>query len=97
MLKTKVLLCLFCCLVLSACGSDEKKSVQPQALKVRLASVSAATMEESSVFGATLAAKETVEVRAKISGYLREQIFTEGALLQEGALLYKLDDRTLAA
>jgi len=83
--------------VLSACGSDEKNSVQPEALKVRLAAVSATTVEESSVFGATLAAKETVEVRAKISGYLREQLFTEGALLQEGALLYKLDDRTLAA
>jgi len=97
MLKTKILLCLSCCLVLSACGSDEKKSAQPSALKVRLAAVVSATVEESSVFGATLAAKETVEVRAKISGYLREQLFTEGALLQEGALLYKLDDRTLVA
>ena len=97
MLKTKILLCLFCCLVLSACGSDEKRSAQPEALKVRLAAVSVNAMEESSVFGSTLAAKETVEVRAKISGYLREQLFTEGALLQEGSLLYKLDDRTLAA
>jgi len=97
MLKTKVLLCLFCCFVLSACGSDEKNSVQPEALKVRLAAVSAVTVEETSVFGATLAAKETVEVRAKVSGYLREQLFTDGALLREGALLYKLDDRTLAA
>ena len=97
MLKTKILLCLCCCLALSACGSDEKKSSQPEALKVRLADVSTITLEASSVFGATLAAKETVEVRAKISGYLREQLFTEGALLQEGAQLYKLDDRTLAA
>jgi len=97
MLKIKILLCLFCCLVLSACGSDEKKSVQPETLKVRLAAVSPITMEASSVFGATLAAKETVEVRAKVSGYLREQLFADGALLQEGALLYRMDDRTLAA
>jgi membrane fusion protein (multidrug efflux system) len=97
MLKAKMLLCLFCCLAFSACGSDEKKSAQPEALKVRLAAVSVTTTEESAVFGATLAAKETVEVRAKVSGYLREQFFTDGALLQEGALLYKLDDRTLTA
>ena len=97
MLKTKILLCLFCCFVLSACGNDEKKSVQPEARKVRLDAVSAVTMEVSSVFGATLAAKETVEVRAKVGGYLREQLFIDGALLQEGALLYRLDDRGLAA
>ena len=97
MLKTSALLCLLCCCVLSACGSDEKKPVRQEALKVRLAAATVATTEESAVYGATLAAKETVEVRAKVSGYLREQLFTDGALLRESTPLYKLDDRTLAA
>ena len=97
MLKTRILCCLFCYLVLSACGSDERTPTRPEALKVRLATASFSTTEESAVYGATLAAKETVEVRAKVSGYLREQLFTDGALLREATPLYKLDDRTLTA
>ncbi|MCL2000263.1 MAG: efflux RND transporter periplasmic adaptor subunit [Planctomycetes bacterium] len=95
MLKARALLFLLCLLVLSACGNDEKKAAAPAALKVRLTAVSVDTVEEAAEFSATLTAKETVEVRAKINGYLREQLFTEGVEVQEGALLYKLDDRTL--
>jgi membrane fusion protein (multidrug efflux system) len=97
MLKLRTLLLLFCAFALSACGNGEKEAAPPPALKVRLAPVSVIQSEEAAVFNATLAAKETVEVQAKVSGYLKEQLFNEGSLVQEGDLLYKLDDRELAA
>ena len=51
----------------------------------------------ASTFNATLAAKETVEVRSRISGYITERLFTEGAPVKSGDILYKLDDRDLTA
>ena len=38
-------------------------------------------------------AQETVEVRARISGYLQEVVFQEGQKVKEGDLLYKIDQR----
>lgn len=38
-------------------------------------------------------AQETVEVRARISGYLQEVVFQEGQKVKEGDLLYRIDQR----
>lgn len=84
-------------LVLSGCENDAAKAPQPEALKVVLAEVSQTTIKDQTTFNATLAAKETVEVRAKISGYLTDRLFDEGSQVKEGDILYKLDDRDLKA
>lgn len=38
-------------------------------------------------------ARETVDVRARISGYLQEVVFQEGQKVKEGDLLYRIDQR----
>ncbi|MDR1038933.1 MAG: efflux RND transporter periplasmic adaptor subunit [Deltaproteobacteria bacterium] len=68
-----------------------------KALRVRLAEAKAVSVEETASFDATLAARETVEVRARVQGYLTERLFAEGALVTKGTILYKLDDRDLKA
>jgi len=75
------------------CGEEPASGAH----KVKLAEALAATIEDSASFDAVLAAKETVEVRAKVQGYLVEKLFDEGAMVEEGALIYKLDDRELTA
>ncbi len=42
-------------------------------------------------------AKESVEIRARVSGYLEKVTFTEGALVKKGDLLYVIDSRPYAA
>jgi membrane fusion protein (multidrug efflux system) len=88
---------LLCCLLFFGCEGEAEKSAARNALKVRLAKAAAVSVEESMSFNATLAAKETVEVRAKVQGYLTERLFTEGSLVTKGTVLYKLDDRDLKA
>lgn len=52
---------------------------------------------QSATFSGTLSAKETVEVRARVSGYLSERLFEEGSQVKAGQVLYKIDDRDLKA
>ena len=88
---------ILCLLTALACGSDEGAKPPSAALKVRLAEATPAVIEESAAFDAVLAAKETVEVRAKIRGYLQERLFEEGTVVSRDAPLYRLDDRDLKA
>jgi membrane fusion protein (multidrug efflux system) len=90
-------LTLLCCLAVFGCEREAEKSAAHNVLKVRLAEAAAVSVEEEASFNATLTAKETVEIRARVQGYLKERLFTEGALVTEGTVLYKLDDRDLAA
>lgn len=81
--------------MLNAC-SNNKEQDSP-AMQVVVAPVEEAEIPIEASFSATLSAKETVEVRAKISGYITEKLFKEGAMVQEGEVLYRLDDRDLKA
>lgn len=82
---------------LSGCNDDEQHPVAASAMQVVMAPVEETEIPVEASFSATLAAKETVEVRAKISGYITEKLFKEGAMVQEGEVLYRLDDRDLKA
>ncbi|UQZ90452.1 hypothetical protein C4J81_15050 [Deltaproteobacteria bacterium Smac51] len=96
--KNQLLTIFICALaLLPGCGGGEEKAAEPQALKVVVAPVAEESAAVEARFNATLAAKETVEVRARVSGYLAEKSFEEGSSVNEGQILYKLDDRDLKA
>ncbi|MHC1713901.1 MAG: efflux RND transporter periplasmic adaptor subunit [Solidesulfovibrio sp.] len=40
-----------------------------------------------------VAAKENVEIRARVEGYLKERLFTEGSLVKKGELLFVIEPR----
>jgi membrane fusion protein, multidrug efflux system len=48
-------------------------------------------------FTGRLESPQSAEIRPRVSGYVDEVLFTEGALVKEGQLLYKLDDRAFQA
>ncbi len=84
-------------LFLPGCGED-KPSAAPAALpKVVVAEVRQVQAPREYIFNGVLAAKETVEVRARVSGYVAEKLFEEGSRVEAGQVLYKLDDRDLVA
>jgi membrane fusion protein (multidrug efflux system) len=95
--RFSLLLILLFCLPVFGCEKEAEKSAAHNVLKVRLAEAAAVSIEEEASFNATLVAKETVEIRAKVHGYLKERLFTEGSLVMKGATLYTLDDRELTA
>lgn len=92
-------LALLAALVLPAGCQEEKAETSPSAapLKVVVALAGTAMVPLEFTVSGTLAAKETVEVRARVSGYLAEKLFEEGASVEAGQVLYRLDDRDLVA
>lgn len=92
-------LLLIAALALIGCGEDktDTKAAAPAPVKVVVTEVKTMPVPRAATFSGTLSAKETVEVRARVSGYLAERLFEEGSQVKAGQVLYKIDDRDLKA
>jgi multidrug efflux system membrane fusion protein len=86
-------------LVLAACG-DPNAAQQAQAPAVPQVSVAQVVNEritEWDEFTGRLQAPETVNLVPRVSGYIEEVNFSEGALVKKGDLLFRIDPRPFAA
>ena len=81
-------------LSLAGCGGDEQAAA-PERMKVVVTEARPLKIPRTAPFSGLLAAREAVEVRARASGYLAEKRFEENSIVQQGQVLYKLDDREL--
>src|SRR6516162_2210066 len=89
-------LVLGCCLGLTGCGRPPLPPPPPPP------SVSVSHPVEREVtdyadFTARTAAVDSVELRARVSGYLDRVPFKEGALVKKGDVLFEIDPRTYKA
>ena len=69
----------------------EKKDAKPP--EVDIESPYQDEVREYQEFTGQTVAVETIEIRARVSGYLEKNFFKDGALVEEGALLFQIDDR----
>ncbi|MEH6721775.1 MAG: efflux RND transporter periplasmic adaptor subunit [Aurantimonas endophytica] len=65
----------------------------PPAPEVEIAQVETRRMAETAEFLGRIEARETVELRAQVAGALDEVAFRDGALVEEGDLLFRIDPR----
>lgn len=65
----------------------------PPAPKVEITEVETRALAETAEFLGRVEAKETVELRAQVAGYLDEVAFQDGELVEEGDLLFRIDPR----
>ena len=81
-----------CCALLNACNSqkpaEQNKNAQPSAT---VATVIYDEITEWDEYTGRLSAPENVQLRARVSGYIDQVHFEEGALVQEGDLLFTID------
>lgn len=84
---------------LAGCGDVPEFQMPPA--EVSVAQVVAKRVESSDEFSGRLVASETVEIRPRVGGYLREIAFEEGGEVRRGQPLFVIDIRpyqaTLAA
>jgi multidrug efflux pump subunit AcrA (membrane-fusion protein) len=59
--------------------------------------VERSAVEQTLSFSGRLLGPRTVELRARVTGYLTERTFEEAAFVEAGAVLYRLDPRTFKA
>jgi len=79
------------------CGRNERVSVEPQLPQVTVAQPVRRQIVEWDRFTGRLAAVQSVDVRARVSGYLESIHFSEGDMVQEGQLLFVIDPRPFQA
>lgn len=64
---------------------------QPQGLSVRLGTVEAGVLQDSSTFVGTLEAKETVELRSEVDGTIEAILVEAGQTVTQGTLLMRIN------
>jgi len=82
-------------------GSERPKSAEqpapPNTPSVSVAKVIYQELTEWDEYTGRLQAPESVDLRPRVSGYVAEVSFHEGALVKAGDLLFKIDDRPYRA
>lgn len=81
--------------ILAACS--EAPAQQAQVAPVTVARALARNVTEWDEFTGRVEAKETVELRPRVSGYLQSVHFTEGREVKKGELLFVIDPRPYEA
>jgi membrane fusion protein (multidrug efflux system) len=77
--------------LIAACGKGPAKSFTPPPAQVGIIIVAPTSIPESYEFVGQVAPFRRVEVRSRVEGIITERPFTEGAFVQKGQVLYKLD------
>lgn len=85
---------------LAGCGGAAAPSpdrAAPPPPRVTVATPEVRKVLDWDLFTGRLASPETVEIRARVSGYLEQVHFTEGAEVEKGDLLFTIDPRPYQA
>lgn len=93
-----LVLCGMSLLFFAGCSdAAHSKPSAPAAPEVSVAEVICKQLGDSDEFTGRLEAVHVVEVRPRVSGYLQKVNFKEGAIVQQGAVLFEIDPRPLQA
>src|SRR5579871_444428 len=85
------------CVVLAGCAGAPSGAPVPPPTPVTVSRPVERYVTDYADFTARTAAVDSVELRARVSGYLEKVNFKEGALVEKGDALFEIDPRTYAA
>src|SRR5262245_55240783 len=83
--------CALSILLLAGCGQEQQPAQAPPAATV--ATPTKRTIVDSDEYVGRFVAVDSVEVRARVSGYLDTVHFTDGQVVKQGDLLFTIDRR----
>lgn len=86
-------------LILAAAGCDKKSTARPTPppAEVSVETLTASTVPVEYEFLGQTQASRSIEVRARVQGFLIKQAFKDGQWVKEGELLYEIDPRQFKA
>ena len=83
------------CAVLPIAGCGDSKQANPTAAApppaVTVVKVTAAEIKPATTFTGRIEAKNKVDLRARVDGFLEKHLFSEGADVKEGELLFVIE------
>jgi RND family efflux transporter MFP subunit len=86
-----------CLVLLSACQQQQTAAPPPPPPKLTVSQPVVREVVEWDEYTGRLEAVESVDVRARVSGYLQSIHFTDGAIVKKGTLLFVIDPRPYQA
>src|SRR5262249_26597917 len=84
-------------LLLTACAQQPQATAPPPPPKVTVSQPSSREVVEWEEYTGRLEAAESVEVRARVNGYLQSIHFKDGSIVKKGDLLFVIDPRPYQA
>lgn len=84
-------------IVFAGCGEKRPEIVAPPPPVVMVATPVERTVTDYQVFTVRTEAVESVDIKARVTGYLKEILFKDGADVKAGDVLFKIDDRPYKA
>jgi RND family efflux transporter MFP subunit len=80
-------------LALAGCGEGQRQSAAPPPPSVTVASPVQRTVIDQDEYVGRFVAVDSVDIRARVSGYLTEIHFTDGQMVKKGDLLFVIDHK----
>lgn len=96
-LRRPVLLCVLSGLaLLAACGKEAPK-LPPPPLEVSIITVQPRDIDISREYIAQTQSSQAVNIQARVSGWLDKRVYTEGAVVKAGQVLFRMDQKPFQA
>ncbi|WP_353655644.1 efflux RND transporter periplasmic adaptor subunit [Variovorax gracilis] len=83
--------------MLVACSSKEAEKPPPQASEVSVQTVKLQTVPATFEFVGQTESSQQVEIRARVAGFLEKRVYTEGAFVKPGQVLFLMDAKPFEA
>ena len=81
-------------LILSAgCAKGPEEKSQPRSAEVTVITVEAKDVPVSAEYVAQTQSSRLVNIQARVSGFLDKRVYTEGAMVKEGEILFLMDQK----
>lgn len=93
----QIILSILAVSMLVACGTDNQNEQAAYTPQVEVASVAVASLATWHDFTGTTQAPQSIDLRPRVSGYIDQVHFVEGSTVQQGDLLFSIDDAPFVA
>src|SRR5689334_2257961 len=84
-------------LLVSACSRQEEAKPAAQAPEVSALTVKGQTVPVTFQFVGQTESSQQVEIRARVNGFLEKRVYTEGAFVKPGQVLFLMDKKPFEA
>ncbi len=81
----------------AACGKEEKKDAARPPAEVTVLTIAPRDVPVSATFVAQTQSSQAVTIAARVSGFLDKRVYTEGAVVKAGQVLFKMDQKPFQA
>ena len=82
--------------LLAACGKEVPK-LPPPPLEVSLVTIAPRDIDISGEYVAQTQSSQAVNIQARVSGWLDKRVYTEGAVVKAGQVLFRMDQKPFQA